>query len=68
MANQLKLGLSVGETVAARLRKGAVELDATEAECAAIERLAASHGTTTDVELVAPLAIVLNIPWAEMWG
>ena len=67
MAQQLAFALSMGESASRRLRDGARQLEATQDELDAIERLAAGRGRTTDVERLAPLAIVVGLPWEEMW-
>ena len=67
MAQQLAFALSMSESAARRLRDGAQQLEASEAERESIERLAAGRGRTVDVERLGPLAIAVGLPWGDMW-
>jgi hypothetical protein len=67
MAKQIEFALSMGADTSDRLRDGAKELGASEAELLSIDRLEAGRGTSIDVERLAPLAMALGIPWQEMW-
>jgi hypothetical protein len=67
MAKQMAFALSMHESAARRLRDGARELAASAAELEAIDRLAQGRGRTVDVERLAPLAMVVGLPWEQMW-
>lgn len=67
MPQQLTFALRMGHDAAARLRDGARELDAPPHELAALDRLAEGRGRSTDVELLAPLAFAVGLPWEQMW-
>lgn len=67
MAKQLEFVLSIDESTARRLRDGARQLGASEAELASIDRLEAFLGTSVDVDRLGPLALALGIDWGGMW-
>lgn len=67
MAHQLETAISLGRGACVRLREGAQQLGASEAELAAIDRLEAGSGQTVDVERLAPIAFAIGLPWSELF-
>lgn len=59
---------SLGYSGLRALRLAADRHGASEGELAAIDRLDAGKAEEVDVERLAPLARLAELPWAEMWG
>lgn len=61
MATQMETALRLNLQTCARLREGAQQLGASEAELAAIDRLQSGTAQTVDVERLTPLAVAAGL-------